>query len=540
MGDLLGGRLATHGPPHGAARRHPGRRTTLKALLHAALAAILLGTAAGCGAVSLAEERFSPPPPASTALPPDTVQSPPASADLAPIFSIASRSRSVAPADTLTSVRVGGLAFKAWSFAARDVPAGSRPFDWPTPGTYKGDPDKVSLRIIEGVAYNFPLRQAETGYHALNSYRLTGDKRRLRHAEAQAQNLIATRVVVGDAWFYPSDFFYRFNDTRPEALRPPWYQGLAQGLTAGFFARLYETTGKSIYRTAAAHTLASLLVAERPGRPWVSRVDGQGYLRVEEYPASGWRFVFNGHMQAALGLWDYHRVFGDDRALALYRGALTSVVRYGEDFRTPHWISAYSLGARALFIHYHVGVMNRMLQLYRLSGDPRFVHLVNHFDDDYPPPVVSGVVALSPGTYTLRRFSAQGAVLGTRRLRVAALRHVHVDRRRRVQPGGAVWLRISAGGLKGYSLRERAGRVYVRGAVDVLTYNPAVPATLRKGAWQTVVLGASSTATPTHPLVVASAQETTVSRRGVVNGRRMVQLNDESGSWIPARAVSLP
>lgn len=397
------------------------------------------------------------------------------------------------------------------------------------------------MRIINGKAYNFPLRQVETGYRALNSYRLTKDKRRLRRAETQARHLIATRVKLGDAWFYPSNFAYRFNRTRPEVLRPLWYQGLAQGLATGFFARLYETTGRQIYLDAARHTLKSFFVAQTPRRPWVSAVDDTGYLRIEEYPTSGWRFVFNGHMQAALGLWDYHRVTGDARALTLYRGALTAVVKYGEAFRTPGWISAYSLGARALFIHYHVGVGGRMLQLYQISGDRRFVRLVNQFHDDYPTPAVSGVMRVPAGGHTLRRFSPTGKVLGTRSVRLTRPTLLRVDRRARMSPGGGIWLRIAAGRLKGYSLRERPGRIVVRGPVDVISYGRAVSARLKSGTWTTHALDKAGRPARKRTRVVESATKVKVTRRAVVNGRLMVHLADDPRNvWLTAQAVALP
>jgi hypothetical protein len=441
-----------------------------------------------------------------------------------------------------TSATVGRLAFRAWAFAALDVPVGLRPFDFPAPGAFHGDPDRVSMRVVNGVPYDFPLRNAETGFHALSSYRWTGDKRYLRRAEAQARHLIAIRVTVGDAWFYPSGFAYRFNRTRPELLVPPWYQGLAQGIATGFFARLYEVTGKRAYLSAAEHTLNSLLVPRRAGRPWVSNVDTDGYLRIEEYPGTGWRFVFNGHMQAALGLWDYYRVTRDARALALYRGALTSVARYGERFRTPGWISAYSLGARAQFIHYHEGHLRRLLQLYRLSGDDRFVRLAILFDEDFPAPTVSGVVRVPPGEHALRRFSTAGARLASRVLRVRSAEFHRVDRRARVAGQAGIWLRIAGGPLKGWSIREAAGGSYVRGPINAQDFDPPVGVTLRAGEWVARQFDAAGRVTASQAIDVATAITVQVSRRAVLNGRRMVLLASDPlpGHWLPERAVVLP
>jgi hypothetical protein len=439
-------------------------------------------------------------------------------------------------------LHLGLLTFKTWSFKALDVPVGSRPFDYPNAKPTCTDPSHVSMRFINGVPYDFALRQAQTGYHALNSYRLTGDESFLLHAQAQADHLIAIHASVGAGWFYPSGFFYRFNRTCPELLVPPWYSGIAQGAAVGFFSRLYEATGKQVYKNAAEHTLESFLVRRGTGHPWVSQVDSSGYLRLEEYPGTGWEFVFNGHMLAAMGLWDCYRVTHDARALALYEGALTSAIRYGQRFRTKGWVSAYSLGARARFVSYHVMVMGQMCQLHTISGDARFIHLVDQFDDDYPAPAVSGVVRILSGTHTISRFSARGARLSSRVIHPRAERLLHIDRRKRVFGHSGVWLRVASGSLKGYYVREVAGHVYVRGAIDTLIYDPSVRVTLKAGDWTARQFDDVGDVTDTQPLDVPSAGSARVSQRAVLNGIRKVLLASGplTGYWIPQRAVALP
>jgi len=437
---------------------------------------------------------------------------------------------------------LGLFTFRAWDFKALEVPVGSRPFDYPKAGQLGIDPAHVSMRVINGVPYDFALRQAQTGYHALNSYRLTGERAFLLHAQAQADHLIAVHASVGDAWFYPSGFYYRFGEVCPDLLVPPWYSGIAQGHAVGFFARLYETTGKQVYKNAAEHTLLSFLVRRGAGHPWVSQVDSSGYLRVEEYPGTGWEFVFNGHMAAAMGLWDYYRVTHDARALALYKGAMTSVVRYGERFRTEGWVSAYSLGARARFVMYHVMHMRQMRQLYTISGDARFIHLVNHFDDDFPAPEVSGAVKVLPGDYTICRFSPSGARLASRTIHPRAEKLYGVDRRKRVFGQSGVWLHITSGSLKGYYVREAMGHVYIPGAVNALPYDPPVRVTLRAGQWTARQFDAHGAMLATQPIDLASAQAAKASQRAIINGTPQVLLASDpfADFWVPQRAVVLP
>ena len=437
---------------------------------------------------------------------------------------------------------LGLFTFRAWEFKALEVPVGSRPFDYPKADTLGTNTPGASMKYINGVPYDFALRQAQTGYHALNSYRLTGERYFLLKAQVQADHLIAIHASVGGAWFYPSGFYYRFNRTCPELLVPPWYSGIAQGHAVGFFARLYEATGKKVYKDAAEHTLESFLVRRGAGHPWVSQVDGSGYLRVEEYPGTGWGFVFNGHMAAAMGLWDYYRVTHDARALALYKGAMTSVVRYGDRFRTKGWISAYSLGARALFGHYHVLVMRQMRQLYTISGDARFIHLMDHFDDDYPAPLVSGVVKVLPGEYKTYRFSATGARLATCTIHPRAEKLYGVDLRKRVFGQSGVWLRITSGSLKGYFIREAMGHVYIPGAVNALPYDPPVRVTLRVGQWTARQFDAHGAMLASQTIDIPSAQAAKASQRAIINGTPQVLLASDpfADFWVPRRAVILP
>jgi hypothetical protein len=439
-------------------------------------------------------------------------------------------------------LHVGAITFRTWTFKALDVPAGSRPFDHPTASPLGTDPYRVSMRYVDGVPYDFALRQAETGYTALNSYRLTGERYYLIKAQTQADHLISRHFSVGNGWFYPNGFYYYFGHTQPDVLVPPWYSGIAQGAAVGFFARLYEATGKQVYRDAAEHTLESFLVPQGAGHPWVSKVDSSGYLRIEEYPGSGWEFVFNGHMEAAMGLWDYYRVTHDARGLALYRGALTSVVRYGQAFRTKGWISAYSLGARVLLGHYHVAVMRQMRQLHTLSGDARFIHLVNDFDGDYPAPVVTGVVKVLPGNYTACRFSVTGTRLASCVIRPRIAKLYRVDWRKRIRGQRGIWLHLTSGSLQGYFIREAVGHVYVRGVVNALAYDPSVRVTLKAGHWSALQFDGVGAVTASQPTDLPSAETARVSQRAVVNGVPRVLLASDpfTDYWVSERAVVLP
>jgi hypothetical protein len=452
----------------------------------------------------------------------------------------------VAPAFALTPVPTAAVtvalpAFRHPDIASIDVPVGDRAFDSDKAGTAGTVPAGVVMRVIGGVPYDFALRQANSGYASLNSYRLTGNRYFLDSAVTQADRLISMHRTQGDGWFFPSTFRYTFNYPCREILTPPWYSGYSQGVAAGLFARLYEATGKDVYLDAARHTIASFYVPRAPGRPWVSAVDGNGYLRLEEYPDKKWEFVFNGHIIAALGINDCYRVTGDPRALDLYQGALASVLRYGSRFRNVGWISAYSLGVRQPYAGYHVIVTNLLLKLYTASGDTRFARLANDYDADYPAPA-SGVLRVVPGTYRAYRFAASGARLASRVMRVRTAVTLPADARSRVRGRSGSWIRVARGPFKGYFLLEAPSRVYIRGVVDSLTYRPELGATLKAGRVRGEQFGTTGSVTASMSVDVAAAEPVTLGQKAVVNGspKVLVASGALAGHWVPASAVILP
>ena len=451
---------------------------------------------------------------------------------------------------------VGQLTFRVEDF---NTSLSIRPFHWTRPAPVTGDATAAITRIIDGVPYDMALRQAEGGYRYLVSYRMTGNDWYLQKARAQADHLIAVHITEGEGWFYPSTFRFALDGKYGGGLlQPPWYSGIAQGAAVGFFARMWQATGDPAYRDAADHTFESFLVPSQTRHPWISLVDNLGYLHAEEYPNSRWLFVFNGHMEAAMGLFEYYQVTHDVRALSVYRGTLNSVLAYGDRLRNPGWASAYSLGARAPYVGYHRFVGMQLLQLYSMSGDVRFVHLAHSFDDDYPLATTPGKVWVIPGVYSVYRFDARGAVTATKLLRVSMPCTYNTSTRGRITGRAGYWMALHGGRLDGYYLREVTDAVYYRGAIDILEYSPGVRVGLRSGQWLLQQVDPAGNVVATRRALFApmpsrsSRADTstaqlrpsaaTIRKRAVVNGQPSVLLESGpyQGFWAPQRAVVLP
>ena len=427
------------------------------------------------------------------------------------------------------------FSFLQANFQAIDVTAAWRPFTWDTARALPVDVNSIAMKRINGVLYNHPVDQANCGLSSLNAFRLTANDVYLAHAKAQADHLIGYHVGSSGAWFYP----YRF---RWDDLNPPWYSAMAQGMVLALFARLYEVTGDATYKNAADRTFQSFLVAPNTNGPWIVEVDGQRYLRLEEYPKSAYEFVFNGHIFAAFGLCDYYRVTGDARALALYRGALTAGAHYAPLIRNPGWISAYSLGVRSTYAHYHAVHIAELLELYTVSGWQGFAEFADQFSQDYPSPKLNGTIHVAAGRLTGYRFAANGTITGTRLLNLGRAATMEVTRRARVRGRAGYWFSVTTGSLAGYCLVEVAGRIYYPGLVARLTYRPARRMRIRAGLITGATYDAHGRVTGQRTVRLTTPDVATISERATIDGYPLVHIATGrlAGYWIAGSALTSP
>lgn len=438
------------------------------------------------------------------------------------------------PAST-SSLTALPFSFLQTDFAALDVVAAWRPWAWESARSLPRDVIVTFGETIDGVLYNHPVNQAHTGLRSLDSYRLTGNEVYLEHAEVYADHLISYHTESNGAWFYAYPFAW-------QTLQPPWYSAMAQGMALALFTRLYEATGDATYKQAADLTFASFLATPNKTRPWVISIDRGGYLRLEEYPTTAWQFVLNGHISAAFGLYDYYRVTGDTGALALYRGALTSVAHYAATFRCPGWISAYSLGVPSRFAGYHLAVTRQLLELYTLSGSDRFAQIADQFAADYPDPNLSGTIRVGAGKLTAYRFAANGTVIAKRSLVLEHAVTMAISRRARVCGQAGYWFSVTNGTLSGYCLLEVPAHRYYAGQIATLLYRPARRAKIKAGTITGYHYDAHGRVTGKLSKTFTKVAAATMSKRATINGvsRALIDSGALAGYWVNDRALVSP
>ncbi len=371
--------------------------------------------------------------------------------------------------------------FRAYPFKLREVPIEERPLstDWviSREDTALHDTGGVRMQVIGGETYEWPRGQANYGLDNLNSFRLTGDQFFLDRCLAQADRIVSYHVEADDgAWYFPT-YPSRSRHGKPgEWIHAPYYSALAEGRILLLFSRLALLTGLQEWRDAADHTFAAFL---RPGPradgPYILDVDARGYYWLQEWP---WPHMtpdctLNGHNSSSFGLYEYYILTHDVRASALFRAAATTIRHYIPQFRRDGWISCYCLQHRTANPNYHEMHVGQLLMLYEMTGDLTFARAADAFRADYPKPAVHGKVRVAAGAWPLVRVDERGRVVARRTIVVRGDATWRTVLRQRLWRRSPVFFRLSSGPGAGWWLAEQPGRVYFRGAVELLGYVPA-------------------------------------------------------------------
>lgn len=153
-----------------------------------------------------------------------------------------------------------------------------------------------------------------------------------------------------------------------------------------------------------------------------------------------------------------------------------------------------------------------------------------------PPAAAQDVAAataraarLEPGPHTGYRFSASGAVVATRSLRVVnPPLAVTVDRRRSVPTRPGLYLRVASGDLAGYEVLE-SPVAYIVGVAGSTRYATPKTVTMVAGRYLAYRFDPQWQLASTHTGVVPQATTGTAVRRAVADGRAYLVMG--SGQW---------
>ncbi|MFI6228852.1 D-glucuronyl C5-epimerase family protein [Micromonospora echinospora] len=399
------------------------------------------------------------------------------------------------------------------------------------------DEHGVRMFSFGGQIWDHPVAQAQWGLKNITSYLNHGDQLYLDRAIANAQRNLDRKVESRGAWWYPYDFDLTRCAGRP-VLLAPWYSGMAQGQLLSLFVRLHEITQDQKWREAADKTYATLTMGPDPAGPWASWVDTGDRVWLEEYPESpgtvGER-VFNGHIFAIYGVYDYWRITSDPEVAALFDGAITTIRQYlPNHLRNLRWASNYSVGCQNPHLKYHVIHTEQMLKLYEMTHNS--LHATNSYllRSDYPDPGVSGTVRFEAGTHVGYTFNASGDITGSKSLTLASASSAPADQRIRVI-GRNMYYRITAGAFAGYLVPETVGQRVLLGKVQEQKYTPNLMLNVAPGTYTGYAYDSAGNVTGSKTITFPAASGAPLGATAFVNGRLSYQPTAGSyvGYWLP-------
>ncbi|MDR1442851.1 MAG: D-glucuronyl C5-epimerase family protein [Bifidobacteriaceae bacterium] len=186
-----------------------------------------------------------------------------------------------------------------------------------------------------------PVTTLQWAIGAHTQYKTTGKQLWLDLARASAQKILDGKTESDGAYYFPYLYEWTHADPPKYDFQPPWYSGMAQGEALAVFTQMaVEFPDEPQWREAAERTFASFLQPLSEDKPWMTKVI-DGYVWFEEYVGPDPFEVFNGHVFALFGLYEYAQYSGDERAYDLFDGGATTALYALPVIRVPGEVSLY-------------------------------------------------------------------------------------------------------------------------------------------------------------------------------------------------------
>lgn len=238
---------------------------------------------------------------------------------------------------------------------------------------------------MDGKQYLHPTLMTQKALDMLSNFRVTNDTTYLHHAELIADKLIKMSITTEEdsSWLFMYPFTFYLHDLKDQALTPPWVSGMAQGQALSLFTRLFKFTGKNKYGIGADRIFRTFYRLKGMSQKWVTMVDCDSNLWIEEYPMDIPCHALNGYIFAVYGLYDYYRMSGSVKCKKLLLGCLTTIYKKALAFRVPKEVSYYCLKHRHQDISYHNIHVHQFRKLYEITGNGRFLYMSVLFAQDF-------------------------------------------------------------------------------------------------------------------------------------------------------------
>jgi hypothetical protein len=227
---------------------------------------------------------------------------------------------------------------------------------------------------------------AQHGLNALDVFGVTHDSTLVVFVDSILDKLIGISLEREGAIFFPYSFDFALHGMAKETMMAPWVSGMAQGQILSLYCRMYEISAEERFLEKAHKVFYSFIPLKAEGaNPWVSCVDRNGNLWLEEYPEEEPAFTLNGMNFAIYGVYDYYRITKSEAARRILQAALTTVKVNIEHFRREGDISSYCLKHDIQSEFYHTVHVEQLHDFYLITGDAYFEEMSTTFKNDFWP-----------------------------------------------------------------------------------------------------------------------------------------------------------
>jgi len=227
---------------------------------------------------------------------------------------------------------------------------------------------------------------AHLALYFISTYHNTQGAIYLDWAIKYADKLIELSKNDEHTLLFPYWFDFPLHGYEDFPMSPPWYSAMAQGQALTLFSRLYTLTMEEKYLEYANLTYNSFYLQFDEAnleKNWVSVVDENNYLWLEEYPFNPANYTLNGFLFALFGVYDYYLIRPETEVYDLLCATLTTAKYNIPRFRSPNEASYYCLAHKVQADNYHTYHIKQIKFLYRMTNDEEFNRQATQLSEDH-------------------------------------------------------------------------------------------------------------------------------------------------------------
>lgn len=254
----------------------------------------------------------------------------------------------------------------------------------PVTTAYLFDSLGVPALKIQGVNYYHPVHMSQYAFKQLDWFSVSGDSSYFRGAAQVIARLKKMAVSKDSCVLFPNQFDFEVHRSKHELMEAGWVSAMSQGQVLSLFCWMYEHTNDSNYLIWADKIYNSFYRIKGNGNShWISCVDKNGNIWMEEYPSEIPCFTLNGKIFALIGLYDYYMMTDNQEVKKLLMAGITTIKKNVSRFQRTDQPSLYCIKHNKSYIGYHQTHINLLRTLNKITGDPFFEDAANSFEDDF-------------------------------------------------------------------------------------------------------------------------------------------------------------